>query len=165
MKALQDLLINVFNDLRNIYDSERRVAKVLPKMAKSATTAALERAFELHLNQTEAHARKVEEICGCFDRKAKAKTCEATVGLLKEGEKMAASHEGSPVINAGLIAATQKFEPYEMATYGRLHEWADTLGNKNAVGLLQVILNEKRATNQEFTALARASSNQEAIMD
>lgn len=160
MKTLQDLFLN---ELADIYDAERRIAKALPKMAAAATSAPLRQAFELHLTQTQAHAKKVEEVFGCFDRKARAKTCEATVGLLKEGEEMAASFEGSPAINAALIATAQKVEHYEMATYGCLHEWANLLGNKKAAGLLQEILNEEGATNKELTALARAGSNEDAM--
>lgn len=162
MKTLEDLF---FNELADIYDAEHRIAMALPKMAKAATSKELKKAFELHLKQTEGHAKKVEEIFGCFDRKPKAKTCEATVGLLKEGEEMAASYEGSPAINAALIAAAQKVEHYEMATYGCLHEWANLLGNKKAAGLLQEILNEEGDTNKELTALARSSSNKDAMED
>ncbi len=160
MKTLQDLF---FNELSDIYDAERRIAKALPKMMKAATSVALKMAFEVHLKQTVVHAKKVEEIFGCFDRKPKAKTCQATVGLLKEGEEMAASFAGSPAINAALIATAQKVEHYEMATYGCLHEWANLLGNKKAATLLQEILNEEGATNKELTALARASSNEAAM--
>lgn len=162
MKTLQDLF---FNELSDIYDAERRIAKALPKMAKAATNPALKKAFEHHQKQTEEHSKKVEDVFQCFDRKAKAKTCEATVGLLKEGDEMAASFEGSPAINAALIATAQKVEHYEMATYGCLHEWANLLGNKKAAKLLQEILNEEGATNKELTALARASSNEDAMED
>jgi ferritin-like metal-binding protein YciE len=160
MKTLQDLF---FNELSDIYDAEHRIAKALPKMAKAATSAPLKKAFELHLKQTEGHAKKVEEIFACFERKPKAKTCEATVGLLKEGDEIAVSFEGSPAINAALIAAAQKVEHYEMATYGCLHEWAKMLGNNKAAGLLQEILDEEGATNKALTVLARASSNEDAM--
>lgn len=160
MKTLQDLFLN---ELADIYDAEHRIAKALPKMAKAATSAPLQKAFELHLKQTLVHAKKVEEVFECFERKAKAKTCDATVGLLKEGEEMAASFEGSPAINAALIAAAQKVEHYEMATYGCLHEWAKLLGNPKAAGLLQDILDEEGATNKALTALARSSSNEDAM--
>lgn len=160
MKTLQDLFLN---ELADIYDAERRIVKALPKMAKAATSAPLKKAFDLHLKQSETHARKVEEVFECFDRKAKAKTCEATVGLLKEGEEMAACFEDSPAINAALIATAQKVEHYEMASYGCLHEWANLLGNKKAAALLQEILNEEGATNKELTRLARAGSNVDAM--
>lgn len=162
MKTLQDLF---FNELADIYDAEHRIAKALPKMAKAATSAPLKKAFELHLKQTEGHAKKVEEVFACFDRKAKAKTCDATVGLLKEGEEMAAAFAGSPAINATLIAAAQKVEHYEMATYGCLHEWAKLLDNKKAAALLQEILDEEGETNKALTVLARASSNVDAMAE
>lgn len=162
MKTLQDLF---FNELADIYDAEHRIAKALPKMAKAATSTPLKKAFELHLKQTVEHAKKVEEIFECFDRKAKAKTCEATVGLLKEGEEIAESFAGSPAINAALIAAAQKVEHYEMATYGCLYEWANLLGNKKAASLLQEILNDEGATNKALTILARASSNEDAMSE
>ncbi len=160
MKTLQDLFLN---ELADIYDAERRIAKALPKMAKAATSTPLKKAFELHLKQTVEHAKKVEEVFACFDRKAKAKTCEATVGLLKEGDEMATSFLGSPAINAALIATAQKVEHYEMATYGCLHEWATLLGNKKAATLLQEILDEEGSTNKALTILARASSNEDAL--
>ena len=160
MKTLQDLF---FNELADIYDAEHRIAKALPKMAKAATDPELKKAFELHLNQTVGHAKKIEEVFRCFDRKAKAKTFESTVGLLKEGEEMVISFKGSPAINAALIAAAQKVEHYEMASYGCLQEWANLLGNKKAAALLHEILNEEGATNKELTALARAGSNEDAM--
>jgi ferritin-like metal-binding protein YciE len=160
MKTLQDLF---FNELSDIYDAEHRIAKALPKMAKAATSTGLKKAFEVHLKQTVGHAKKVEEIFGCFARKAKAKTCDATVGLLKEGEEISAHFEGSPAINAALISAAQKVEYYEMATYGCLHEWANLLGNKKAAGLLQEILDDEGAANKALTVLARASSNEDAM--
>lgn len=160
MKTLQDLF---FNELADIYDAEHRIAKALPKMAKAATSTALKKAFELHLKQTEGHVKKVEEIFECFDRKAKSKTCDATVGLLKEGDEMVASFQGSPAINAALIAAAQKIEHYEIATYGCLHEWAKIMGNTKAAVLLQEILDEEGDTNKELTLLARSSSNEDAM--
>lgn len=160
MKTLQDLF---FNELADIYDAEHRIAKALPKMAKAATSTALKKAFELHLKQTDGHVKKVEEIFACFDRKAKSKTCDATVGLLKEGDEMVTSFEGSPAINAALIAAAQKIEHYEMATYGCLHEWAKIMGNTKAAVLLQQILDEEGDANKSLTLLARSSSNEDAM--
>lgn len=162
MKTLQDLF---FNELSDIYDAERRIAKALPKMVKAATSAPLKKAFELHLKQTVEHAKKVEEVFVCFDRKPKAKTCEATVGLLKEGDEMAEAFAGSTAINAALIAIAQKVEHYEMATYGCLHEWANLLGNRKAAALLQEILDEEGETNKALTVLARSSSNEDAMSE
>jgi ferritin-like metal-binding protein YciE len=160
MKTLRDLF---FSALADIYDAEQRIAKALPEMAKAATSPALTKAFEVHLKQTAGHARKVEAVFECFGRKAKAKTCDATVGLMMESDEMAESFEGSPAINAALIYAARKIEHYEIATYGCLHEWAKLLENKKAAGLLQEILDEEEAANRTLAALARASINEDAM--
>jgi len=109
--------------------------------------------------------KKLEQVFQAFERKAKGQTCEATVGLLEEGDEIAAEFKGSPAINAALISAAQKVEHYEMASYGCLHEWAGLLGNTKAAGLLQQILDEEKAANESLTELARASSNQEALVE
>ena len=160
MKTLKDLFLN---ELADMYDAERRVVKALPKMADAATCDDLKGAFQAHLEETESHVKKLEQVFECFDHKAKGKTCKATVGLLEEGEELAAAFEDSPAINAALIAAAQKIEHYEMASYGCLHEWAGLLGNEEAAGLLLEILEEEKAANEALSALAIASSNQEAL--
>ncbi len=99
----------------------------------------------------------------CFDLKPKGSTCEATVGLLKEGDEIADEFKGSPAINAALIAAAQKVEHYEMATYGCLHEWAELLGSKKAGSLLKEILNEEKGANKSLNVLAHSKSNAEAM--
>jgi ferritin-like metal-binding protein YciE len=160
MKTLKDLFLD---ELADMYDAERRIVKALPKMAKAATCDDLRGAIQSHLKETEGHVKKLEEVFQSFDEKAKGKTCEATVGLLEEGDEIAAEFKGSPAINAALISAAQKVEHYEMASYGCLHEWAGLLGNKEAAGLLQEILDEEKAANEALTELARASSNEEAL--
>jgi ferritin-like metal-binding protein YciE len=146
-----------------MYDAERRIVKALPKMAKAATCPDLKAAIQSHLKETEGHVTKLEQVFKSFDQKAKGKTCEATVGLLEEGDEIAAEFKGSPAINAALISAAQKVEHYEMASYGCLHEWAGLLGNEEAAGLLKIILGEEKAANEKLTKLARASSNEEAL--
>ncbi len=160
MKTLKDLFLD---ELADMYDAERRIVKALPKMAKAATCDDLKGAIQSHLKETEGHVKKLEQVFQCLDAKAKRKTCEATVGLLAEGDEIAADFKGSPAINAALISAAQKVEHYEMASYGCLHEWAGILGNKEAVSLLQQILGEEKAANESLTKLARASSNEEAL--
>ncbi len=160
MKTLKDLFLN---ELADMYDAERRIVKALPKMAKAATCDELKAAIQSHLKETEGHVKKLEQVFQCFDVKAKGQTCEATVGLLAEGDEIAAEFKGSPAINAALIAAAQKVEHYEMASYGCLHEWAGLLGNPEAAGLLQEILDEEKAANESLTDLARAGKNQEAL--
>ena len=160
MKILKDLFLD---ELADMYDAERRIVKALPKMAKAATCDDLKGAFQSHLKETEGHVKKLQQVFQCFGEKAKGKTCEATVGLLAEGDEIAADFKGSPAINAALISAAQKVEHYEMASYGCLHEWAGLLGNKEAAGLLQEILDEEKAANESLTKLALAKCNQEAL--
>lgn len=160
MKTLKDLFLD---ELADMYDAERRIVKALPKMAKAATSDDLKQALESHLKETIGHVKKLEQVFQSFDEKAQGKTCEATVGLLKEGDEIAADFKGSPAVNAALISAAQKVEHYEMASYGCLHEWAGLLENKEASGLLEEILSEEKAANEKLTDLARASSNEEAL--
>ena len=160
MKTLKDLFLD---ELADMYDAERRIVKALPKMAKAATCDKLKKAIEFHLLQTEGHVTKIEQVFQSFDQEARGKTCEATVGLLKEGDEIAADFKGSPAINAALISAAQKVEHYEMASYGCLHAWADLLDNTEAAALLEDILDEEKTANDSLTELAHASSNEEAL--
>ncbi len=160
MKTLQDLFLD---ELADMYDAERRIVKALPKMAKAATCSELKGAIEAHLEETQGHVTKLEQVFRAFDLKAKGKTCEATAGLLAEGDEIAADFKGSPAINAALISAAQKVEHYEMASYGCLHEWAGLLGNEEAAVLLEEILDEEKAANELLTQLARDGKNEEAL--
>ena len=162
MKTLKDLFLD---ELADMYDAEHQIVKALPKLAKAATCPDLREAILSHLKETEGHVKKLEQVFQSFNEKAKGKTCEATEGLLEEGDEIAAEFKGSPAINAALISAAQKVEHYEMASYGCLHEWAGLLGNKEAAGLLQQILDEEKAANRSLTKLARASSNEEALSE
>jgi len=160
MKTLKTLFRD---ELADMYDAERRLVKALPKMAKAATCPDLRKAILSHLKETQGHVKKLEQVFQSFDEKVRGQTCEATVGLLEEGDEIAADFKGSPAINAALISAAQKVEHYEIASYGCLHEWAGLLGNTRAAGLLQEILDEEKAANESLTELARASSNEDAL--
>jgi ferritin-like metal-binding protein YciE len=160
MKLLKDLFLD---ELADMYDAERRVVKALPKMAKAATCPKLNSAILAHLKETEGHVLKLEQVFESFDEKPKGTTCKVAVGLLEEGDKIAANFKGSPAINAALISAAQKVEHHEMAAYGCLHEWAGLLGNEAAAGLLEEILGEEKAANETLIKLALASSNKEAL--
>ena len=160
MKTLKDLFLD---EVADMYDAEHRIVKALPKMAKAATCPKLKKVILAHLKETEGHVTKLEQVFRSFDQKAKGKTCKATVGLLEEGDEIAADFNGSEAINAALISAAQKVEHHEMASYGCLHEWAGLLGNKQAASLLEEILDEEKAANEKLMELARASSNQEAL--
>lgn len=160
MKILRDLFVDELSDM---YDAEQRIVKALPKLAKASTCKKLKSALLAHLKETEGHVRKLELVFDAFDEKVKKQPCEATMGLLEEGDEIAVDFKGSPAINAALIGAAQKVEHYEIASYGCLREWAGILGNPTAADLLQQILEEEKAANESLTELARASSNAEAL--
>jgi ferritin-like metal-binding protein YciE len=162
MKLLKDLFLD---QLADMYDAEQRIVKALPKMARAATCDDLKEAIQSHLKDTKGHVKKLEQVFQCFDKKAKGKTCEATVGLLSEGDEIAEEFEGSPAINAALIGVAQKVEHYEIASYGCLHEWAEVLDNRKGAGLLQQILDQEKHANEALNELAHSSINQEALGD
>jgi ferritin-like metal-binding protein YciE len=161
-KTLKDLFLN---ELQDMYDAEHRIVLALPKMVHAATCDELKAALEHHLEQTKGHVTKLEQVFKSIGKEAKAKKCEATVGLLKEGDEIAAEFKGSPAINAALISAGQKVEHYEIASYGCLHAWAGLLDHGEAAGLLEEILNEEKAADKKLTELAQAGKNGEARGD
>ena len=160
MKTLKNLFLD---ELADMYDAEQRIARALPKMAKAANCPELQTAIRSHLKETEGHVTKLEKVFKTFGVKAKEKKCDATVGLLEEGDEIAADFKGSPAINAALISAAQKVEHYEIASYGCLHEWAGLLGNHEAARLWEIIPGEEKSNNEALTELARAGSNSEAL--
>jgi ferritin-like metal-binding protein YciE len=155
-------LRELFTDqLHDVYDAEHRLTRALPKMAKAATSDELRRAFEDHLRQTEEHVTRLEQVLESMDEPAKRKPCKAIVGLLEEGEEL--MNEGDDnVRDAALIAAAQKVEHYEMATYGCLRTWADLLGEDEASRILQTTLNEEGAADHKLSEIAE-SLNIEAM--
>ncbi|MEO6004576.1 MAG: ferritin-like domain-containing protein [Opitutus sp.] len=151
MKTLEDLFLD---ELQDIYDAEHRISKALPKMAKAATDIELKAAFTAHLTETRGHIEKVAQVFEIIGEKAKRKTCQATVGLLKEGDEIVEEFADSPAINAALIAAAQKVEHYETASYGCLKEWARLLGHADAADLLGEVLSQEEAANDKLTKIA-----------
>ncbi len=162
MKTLKDLFLD---ELADMYDAEQRIVKALPKMTKAANSDELKQVFQSHLKDTQGHLTKLEEVFGCFGQQATGKSCEATKGLLQEGDEIAADFKDSPAIDAALISVAQKVEHYEIASYGCLREWAGLLGNKKAATILQEILDEEGAANKSLTILARSVSNENAISE
>ena len=160
MKTLKDLFLD---ELKDMYDAEHRIIKALPKLSKAATCERLKTAFLDHFEETKRQVTKLEKVFKSFGESAKAKKCEATVGLVKECDEIAAENKGEPTNNAALISAGQKVEHYEIASYGCLREWAELLGNKEAANLIEEILDEEKAANKRLMELARANSNEEAL--
>ena len=141
-------------ELADMYDAEQRIVRALPKLAKAAASAGLQRVFQSHLRETEDHVKKLERVFQSFGEKAQRNRCEATVGFLEEGEEIASEYMGAHAIDAALISAAQRAERYGMASYGCLHEWATRLGNNQAANLLKEILEEEQATDEKLEELA-----------
>jgi ferritin-like metal-binding protein YciE len=131
-------------------------------MAKAATNDDLRATFLKHREETEGHVERLEEVFGMIDKKPQGKTCEAIVGITKEGAEIMEEYEGAPALDAGLLAAAQAVEHYEISRYGTLRTWADELGLDDAVELLQATLDEEEATDEALTKIAEEVVNQEA---
>ncbi len=150
------------DELSDMYYAEKQLTKALPKMAKAAASDTLREAIESHLEETEGHVHKVEDVFKAFDKPPKAKKCEAMLGLISEGERIASDNKGEPTIDAAVISAAQKVEHYEIASYGCLREWAEQLENSEAATLLEEILDQEKAADTKLTDLARESCNESA---
>jgi ferritin-like metal-binding protein YciE len=160
MKTLQDLFLNQLCDM---YDAEQRIVRALPKLIKVSTCTKLQSALENHLRETEGQIIKLERAFESIGEKPKAIKCKATVGLLDEGDEMASDFKNTPVINSAVIAAGQKVEHYEIATYGCLREWARLLGHDEATALIEEILEEEKTANETINELALSGKNEEAL--
>ena len=158
-KALDDL----FHDtLKDIYYAEKKILTTLSKMAKAARSAELKAAFEKHRMETEAQVERLEQVFGIIGKKPVGKTCEAIIGITDEGAEIMSDYKGSPALDAGLLAAAQAVEHYEISRYGTLRTWAEELGFKDAADLLGETLEEEKATDEALTELAKSAVNQEA---
>jgi ferritin-like metal-binding protein YciE len=158
-KKLDDLF---YNTLKDIYFAEKKIVSTLPKMAKAAHDEGLKAAFEKHHAESEGHVARLQKVFDLLDRKPQARTCAAIVGIIDEGAEIMAEYEGSPALDAGLLAVAQAVEHYEMSRYGTLRTWAEELGLRKAAKLLQDTLAEERATDEALTALAETVVNREA---
>jgi ferritin-like metal-binding protein YciE len=150
------------DEIRDLYDAEKQLTKALPKMAKASTSEELRNAFEEHLGQTENHVTRLEQIFESLGEKATGKKCAAMSGLIKEGDEMASDSEETAVRDAGLIAAAQKVEHYEISGYGSARTHAEILGYDDAVGLLDETLQEEKDADEKLNELAQTSINEEA---
>jgi ferritin-like metal-binding protein YciE len=160
MKDLRELFIE---ELADIYSAEQQLVKALPKMAKAASSEELREGIEHHLEQTEEHVSRLEQVFEIFGEKARAKKCEAMAGLIREAqEDMEQDAEGA-VKDALIIACAQKIEHYEIAAYGTLRAWAEILEEEDAIALLEDTENEEKETDDTLTDLAE-TINSEANM-
>jgi len=157
------LLSELFHDtLKDVYFAENRILKTLPKMAKAAHSKDLKAAFVKHEKETRGQVKRLEQVFKIFGKKPQAKKCEAIMGITKEGAEIMTDYKGMPALDAGLAAAAQAVEHYEMSRYGTLRTWADELGMPDAAALLEATLKEEKATDAALTSLAKAVVNVEA---
>jgi ferritin-like metal-binding protein YciE len=158
LSTLEDLYID---ELRDLYNAERQLLKALPKMAKAAESDELRTAFTEHLEQTKGHVSRLEQIFEELGVAPRGKKCKGMEGLIEEGSEMLAENAEAPVKDAGIISAAQRVEHYEMAGYGCVRSYAETLGYDEAAELLQQTLNEESEANERLTKIAE-TVNEEA---
>jgi len=150
--SLQELYVE---QLRDLYNAESQLVKALPKMAKAAQSEALRQGFEHHLEQTNGHVDRLEQIFSAMDESPKGRKCAGMEGLVKEGEEVIKEQSSSDALDAGLIASAQRVEHYEIAAYGTVRSFAKFLGDNEAVDLLQQTLDEEKETDEKLTELSK----------
>ena len=150
------------DELSDIYDAEQQLTKALPKVAKAARSEELRDALEQHLEETEEHIARLEEIAESLDATLKRKTCKAMKGLIEECEDTVKDQKNSSALDAGIIAECQKMEHYEIATYGTLCAWAEQMGHDEALRLLQQTEEEEAAADETLTEVAENIANERA---
>ncbi|MBU1385615.1 MAG: ferritin-like domain-containing protein [Alphaproteobacteria bacterium] len=157
-------LDTLFHDtLKDIYYAERKILKSLPKMKRAAQSPELKAAFEKHIGQTEGQIERLQQVFEIIGKPARGKTCDAIEGILAEGDEIAEEYKGSPALDAGLLAAAQAVEHYEITRYGTLKRWANVLGLKDAAKLLDETLQEESQTDEDLTTIADAAINADAM--
>jgi len=159
VESLEKLYVD---QLRDIYDAENQLVRALPKMAKAASSPELRMAFEDHLEKTRGHVRRLDEIFRSLGHPSKGKSCKAMVGLIEEGEEILQSNSDPSVKDAGLIAAAQKVEHYEIASYGTLRTFAEFRGDRQAAQSLQETLDEEYEADKTLTQVAESQINVQA---
>lgn len=156
-------LADLFHDtLKDVYFAEKKILTALPKMAKAAQNDELRAAFEKHEGETEGQVERLEQVFAEIGEKPQGKTCDAIMGILDEGKEIMDEYKGSPALDAGLLAAAQAVEHYEISRYGTLRTWAEELGHSKSAKLLQATLDEEEATDAALAELAESVVNQEA---
>ena len=158
-KTLEELF---HETLKDIYYAERKILKALPKMARGAQDEKLKAAFLQHKEETEGQVERLQQVFEIIGKRPRAKTCPAIDGIVEEGEEIMEEFKGSPALDAGLLAAAQAVEHYEISRYGTLRAWAQQLGYKDAVKLLDETLSEESKTDEALTKLAEKAVNSAA---
>jgi ferritin-like metal-binding protein YciE len=160
------LLSDLFHEtLKDIYFAENKILKTLPKMAKAAESKELAAAFNKHFRETQGQVKRLEQVFKIIGKPVRGKTCDAINGITDEGAEIMKDFKGMPALDAGLLAAAQAVEHYEMSRYGTLRTWAEELGMPDAAKLLQATLDEEKATDSALTKLAKSVVNVDAEQD
>ena len=160
IESMEDLFLEQIADL---YDAEKRLVKALPKMAEASTSQTLSQALQSHLLETEGHVTRLEKIFRMLGKDPKGQTCDAMKGLISEGEDIVSDIDKSSLRDAGVIAAGNRVEHYEIAAYGSARTFAQTLGLTQAAALLEQTLQEEKKADQKLTQLAESMINEEAL--
>jgi len=158
-KTLNDLFLHT---LKDVYYAEKQILKALPKMAKAAESDELKEAFETHRDETEGQIERLERVFEMLGKAARGVQCEAINGIIEEGKEVMEDFAGSEVLDAGILAAAQAVEHYEITRYGSLKTWAQELGMNDAAKLLDQNLQEEKKTDALLTKLAEAGINVKA---
>jgi ferritin-like metal-binding protein YciE len=156
LQTLKDLY---FHELKDLFSAEQQLVKALPKMAKAASNKELAAGFQEHLEQTKGHAQRVEQILSSHQQTTRGPKCKGMEGIVAEGAEMIEEEADVEVKDAGLIAAAQRVEHYEMAGYGTARTYAELLGDKEGAKLLGLTLEEERQTDQKLSKLAKSAVN------
>jgi len=159
VESLDDLMQD---ELKNIYDAEKQLTKALPKLAKKASNEELRDALEQHLQETEGHVERLEQIFEQLGMAVRGKKCEGMKHLIDEGNTMIGDADEESTRDAVMIAAVQKSEHYEIASYGTLRTWANVLGKNEIAAMLEETLEEEKEADRKLTAIAESFVNQEA---
>jgi ferritin-like metal-binding protein YciE len=159
MDSLKELYVE---ELKDLWSAETQITKALPKMVKAATNPKLKKAFNAHLKQTERHVKRLERIFKELDESPRGKKCVGMEGLIKEAQELVKEKPDAEVLDAGLIAAAQHVEHYEIAGYGCVRTWARQMGEDRQAELLQETLDEEEQTDRLLTDLAESEINVEA---
>ena len=158
-KTLDDLFLETLKDM---YHAEKQLMRARPKMAKAADSDELRQAFETHRDETEGQIARLDQVFEMLGKPARGKPCEAMQGIVEESKEIMEDFKGSDALDAGLLAAAQAVEHYEISRYGTLKTWAGQLGMRDAARLFEETLAEEKKTDALLTKLAESSANRKA---
>lgn len=159
MQSMDELFHSLLQD---VYYAEKQLLKTLPKLAKKSSNINLQEAFSTHRDETEEHVTRLEKVFEIIGKRPRGKTCDAILGIIAEGEEIIEEVKDGALRDAGILAAAQAAEHYEIARYGTLREWAKLLGQEEAVELLNETLAEEKHADELLTSIAKGGVNESA---